>query len=43
MVKTLLFLLLREEFNRERVRQDAREWLDNCNKMLIAAVTKPET
>ena len=41
-VKTLLFLLLRDEFNRERVRQDVHEWIENCNKMLIAAVASTE-
>lgn len=42
-VKTLVFLLLRDEFNRERVRQGAREWIDDCNKMLIGAVADAET
>jgi hypothetical protein len=37
--KTLLFLLTREEFNRERVRQERQEWLDSCNKMLIEAIS----
>ena len=37
--KALLFLLLRHEFDRERFSAKRREWLDECNLILLKAVT----
>ena len=37
MIKTLIFLLLREEFNRERFSAKRRAWLNECNAVLLAA------
>lgn len=38
LVKTLLFLLLRDEFNRERVRKDVHAWISDLNSVLVSAV-----
>ena len=37
LVKMLLFLLLREELDRERMSANAREWLEECQNLLVAA------
>lgn len=36
LVKSLLFLLLRDEFTRHRVTQENQRWLEQCNAMLMA-------
>jgi len=37
-IKSLLYLLLRDELGRERMRDEGRRWLDMCQEILIAAV-----
>jgi hypothetical protein len=40
-VKLLMFLLLREEFDRERVRATRSEWLTLLNQMLLTTIANP--
>jgi hypothetical protein len=42
MIKALLFLLLRDDFKRERLSEDLREKLESCNKMLLKALVSGE-
>ena len=37
-IKSLLYLLLRDEIGRERMREEGRRWLDICQEILTAAV-----
>jgi hypothetical protein len=36
-IKSLLFLLLRDELGRERMREEGQRWLDICQEILVAA------
>jgi hypothetical protein len=38
LLKTLIFLLLREEFDRERQSAKQKEWIAECNSVLLRAV-----
>lgn len=40
LIKTLLFLLLREDFGRTRFSQQRREWIDTCNQILLEALKR---
>jgi hypothetical protein len=40
LVKTLLFLLLRDEFDRVRESKNDRDWLDLCNEMLTRSARR---
>lgn len=37
-IKSLLYLLLRDELGRERMREEGRRWLEICQQILLAAV-----
>jgi hypothetical protein len=37
MIKSLLYLLLRDELARERMREEGQRWLEICQEILVAA------
>jgi hypothetical protein len=42
LIRTALFLLLKDEFNRDRVSQEVREWLELCNNSLVTALEQSD-